>query len=94
MPYRTIATPQYERSVRKLTKHSPEIARRIRKLTEILKIDPYNRTRQYRIKKLEGAKPGEGQWRIRSGDYRIIYDIFSEDVVLYFSADRKEAYRR
>ena len=94
MPYRTITTPQYERSVRKITKRNPEILRRIMKLTEILKIDPYNQTKRYDIKKLEGIKPDEGQWRIRSGDYRIRYDIFSEDVVLYLASDRKGAYRK
>jgi mRNA-degrading endonuclease RelE of RelBE toxin-antitoxin system len=37
-------------------------------------------------------KPGEGQWRIRAGDYRLRYDIFGRDVVLYAVRHRTEAY--
>ena len=38
-----------------------------------LKEDPYNRSGKHDIKKLASLKPGEGQWRIRAGDYRLRY---------------------
>jgi len=43
-------------------------------------------------RKLAGLKPGEGQWRIRAGDYRLRYDVFGHDIVLYALRHRKEAY--
>lgn len=62
-------------------------------MVEALKQDPYNRGRQHNIKKLRGVKKGEGQWRIASGDYRIRYDIFGQDVLLYSCKHRREVYQ-
>ena len=35
---------------------------------------------------------GEGQYRIRIGDYRIRYDIIGTEVILYSFKHRKAAY--
>ena len=43
----------------------------------ILKADPYNRTRRHPIKKLEGASPDQGQYRLRLRRRRFRYDIWS-----------------
>jgi mRNA-degrading endonuclease RelE of RelBE toxin-antitoxin system len=64
----------------------------LEKMLMALEGDPYNRSGKHDIKKLAGLKPGEGQWRIRAGDYRLRYDILGHDVVLYALRHRKEAY--
>ncbi len=46
---------------------------------EVLAADPFNRTRQQNIKKLEGVLAGEGQYRLSLGRWRFRYDIV-EDV--------------
>ncbi len=90
--FRVVITPKCEREVRKLTSRNSELADVVENLISILEEDPYNHHRRYRIKKLAGVKPGEGQWRIRSGDYRLRYDIVGNDVVLDSFRDRKDAY--
>ncbi len=65
----------------------------LEKLIPILRDDPYNITGSHKIKKLAGVDAGDGQWRIRFGDYRVRYDIASGEVVLHSFRDRKEAYR-
>ncbi|MCL5773985.1 MAG: hypothetical protein M1536_06350 [Firmicutes bacterium] len=52
----------------------------------------YNSSSSHDIKKLTAVEHGEGQFRIRSGNYRLRYDIFGKNVVLYSARDRKEAY--
>jgi mRNA-degrading endonuclease RelE of RelBE toxin-antitoxin system len=64
----------------------------IEELLAILHRDPYNQSGHHQIKKLTGYKAGEGQWRIRWKDYRLRYDVFENDVVLYSFRHRKEAY--
>lgn len=91
-PFRTITTPGYERDVRKRTKRNPALIAVVEELLDILEQDPYNQTRAHDIPKLTGVPQGKGQWRIRSGDYRLRYDIFGNDVVLYSFRHRKEAY--
>ncbi len=91
-PFQVITPPAFERDARHVTRRNPEVAALLEEMIAILETDPYNRTRQYDITKLAGVKPGKGQRRIRQGDYRLRYDIFSRDVVLYSIRHRKEAY--
>ncbi len=91
-PFQVITPPAFERDTRRLTRRNSEIAVRLEEMITILETDPYNRTQQYDITKLTEVKPGKGQWRIRHGDYRLRYDIFRRDVVLYSFRHRKEAY--
>ena len=91
-PFRTIGSPSFERDIRKLTKRSPNLLLRVEEAAGILRVDPYNTTNKYNIKKLNAVRPGEGQWRIRIGAYRIRYDVFGTDVVLYSFRHRKESY--
>ena len=90
--FRTRSSPSFERDIRRLTKRNPNLLLKIEEAAAILSVDPYNTTRSYNIKKLNAVRPGEGEWRIRIGDYRIRYDVFGSDVVLYSFRHRKEAY--
>jgi mRNA-degrading endonuclease RelE of RelBE toxin-antitoxin system len=91
--YATYTTSGYERDVRKLIRRNPTLLERIEAMVEILKQDPYNISRQNKIKKLTDIPRGEGQWRIALGSYRIRYDIEGDDVILYSCKHRREAYR-
>ncbi|MFZ1081163.1 MAG: type II toxin-antitoxin system RelE/ParE family toxin [Candidatus Kryptoniota bacterium] len=90
--FRVRPTTQFKRELEKLFERQPELTVVVERLNDILKSDPYNRSRQYPIKKLSDVKQGEGQWRIRSGVWRLRYDVFDKDVVLYSFKHRKEAY--
>lgn len=90
--FRLLATPGYQRDLRSLAKRNPALISAFERILDILERDPYNTSRQHPIKKHVGIKPGEGQWRIRLGSYRLRYDIVKTDVVLYSFRHRKEAY--
>ncbi len=45
------------------------------------------------VKKLVNVTFGEGQWRMRLGNYRVRYDIHDKNVVLHSIRDRKDSYR-
>jgi len=90
--FRVVATPSFEREFRKLSQRNTKLANASEELIAILAEDPHGRTGNYPIKKLEGLKPGEGQWRIRWREYRLRYDIFGNEVVLHSFRHRKEAY--
>ena len=83
---------RFLRDARKRLRQNPELVEALEGLRAILGEDPYNRTRQYHITKLKDIKPGSGQWRIRHGDYRLRYDIFGQEVVLYSFRHRREVY--
>ncbi len=44
-----------------------------------------------RVKKLKSK--GVGRWRLRTGNYRVRYDVFKQDVVLYRVRHRKDIYK-
>jgi mRNA-degrading endonuclease RelE of RelBE toxin-antitoxin system len=90
--FRAIATPPFKRDIRRKLDRKPEILSLYKEMLAALQTDPYNTTGTHDIKKLKGKKPGQGLWRIRKGSYRLRYDIFGTDVVLYSFDDRKEAY--
>ncbi|MGB7621650.1 MAG: type II toxin-antitoxin system RelE/ParE family toxin [Terriglobia bacterium] len=92
-PYRVLTTSAFERQARKVIGRNKKLVAFLEDLLAILVKDPQNTSRKYQIKKLTGLNPGEGQWRIRRGDYRLRYDIFEKDVVLHSFRDRKKAYR-
>ncbi len=60
---------------------------------EILETDPQNVTRSHDIKQLKDVKPGDGQLRIRKGEWRLRYDVSGHDVVLHSFRHRREAYK-
>jgi mRNA-degrading endonuclease RelE of RelBE toxin-antitoxin system len=91
--YRILVTSFFGKDLRRQGKKDHKILEEIERLKEILEADPYNLSRRFDIKKLKGIKPGEGQFRIRTKHYRLRYDIFGQDVVLYSFRHRREAYR-
>jgi mRNA-degrading endonuclease RelE of RelBE toxin-antitoxin system len=91
-PFRVLTTPSFERDFRKISRGRPSVVHAMDGLLAVLRRDPQNRSGQQQIKKLAGYKAGEGQWRIRWKQYRLRYDIFGNDVVLYSFRHRKEAY--
>jgi mRNA interferase RelE/StbE len=75
-------------AVRQLRKLDPPTRRRIQAAFELLATDP----RPPGAKKLVG---GEGEWRVRTGDYRVMYEIRDDAFVLLVLAvgHRREVYR-
>lgn len=76
-------------AVRQLRKLDQSARRRIQAAVELLGTDP----RPAGAKKLVG---GEGEWRVRTGDYRIIYEIHDDVLVVLVLAvgHRRYIYRR
>ncbi len=71
MTYRIEVAPAAARQLRKL---DPPARRRVQGAVELLAENPRPRS----AKKLVG---GEGEWRVRTGDYRVVYEI-NDDVLL------------
>lgn len=90
--FRLISTPPFEQNVRKRTKRNRRLVEDVREALQILRTDPYNTSGEHNIRKLKGVTAGEGQWRLRFGDYRIRYDIFGDGVVLHSFRPRPKAY--
>jgi mRNA interferase RelE/StbE len=85
MTYRIEVTPAAVRQLRRL---DPSARRRIQAAVEILAQKP----RPSGAKKLVG---GDGEWRVRTGDYRIVYEIH-DDVLLVLVlvvGHRRDIYR-
>jgi mRNA-degrading endonuclease RelE of RelBE toxin-antitoxin system len=87
-------TSRFDRELKKLAAKHPGLPEMFRQVIRVLKADPYNRSRQHPIKKLEGVPAGEGQYRTRSGRFRFRYDIDGQAVVLKAcSLRREDSYR-
>jgi mRNA interferase RelE/StbE len=76
-------------AVWQLRKMDPSARRRIQAAIELLADDP----RPSRATRLVG---GEGEWRVRTGDYRVIYDVRDQILLVIVVAvgHRREVYRR
>lgn len=85
MNFRIEVSPQAARQLRKL---DPAARRRVQAAIELLADDP----RPPGAKKLVG---GDGEWRVRTGDYRIVYEIRDQVLVVLVLAvgHRREVYR-
>lgn len=90
--FRVVTTPSFEREFRKVSQRNAKLLDVLDELIGVLAEDPHGRSGRQGIKKLEGLKPGEGQWRIRWREYRLRYDVFGREVVLHPFRHRKEAY--
>lgn len=71
MMYRVEVAPAVVRQMHKL---DPAARRRIQAAIELLAENP----RPQGARKLVG---GDGEWRVRTGDYRVVYEIY-DDVLL------------
>ncbi len=90
--FRLLPSTRFKRDFEEIYKKNPAIIRQLDQLRIILSHDPYNQSRRYDIKKLKEVPTGEGQYRVRSGKYRLRYDIQGSDVILYSFKHRKDAY--
>ena len=86
MTYRVEVAPAALRQLRKL---DPPARRRIQAAIELLADQP----RPSGAKKLVG---GEGVWRVRTGDYRIVYEIHDNVLLVLVVAvgHRSDSYDR
>jgi mRNA-degrading endonuclease RelE of RelBE toxin-antitoxin system len=83
-------TSRFERELKKLAAKHPDLSEILRRVICVLKVDPYNRSRQHPIKKLEAVLAGDGQYRIRAGRFRFRYDIDGQTVYLKACSLRRE----
>lgn len=86
MSYQVTVAPAAARQLRKL---DPQARRRIQAAIELLAADP----RPPAAAQLVG---GAGEWRVRTGDYRIIYEIHDQRllVLVLGIGHRREIYRK
>jgi mRNA interferase RelE/StbE len=75
-------------AARQLRKLDPQAQRRLVAVLELLADEP----RPGGAKKLTG---GDGEWRVRTGDYRIVYEIEDQvlRVLIVAIGHRREIYR-
>jgi mRNA interferase RelE/StbE len=76
-------------AARQLRKFDPEVRRRIQAAIELLAENP----RPPAATRLVG---GGGEWRVRTGDYRVIYEIHDGELLILIlrMAHRREVYER
>jgi mRNA interferase RelE/StbE len=76
-------------AVRQLKKLTPDVRRRIQGVLELLADDP----RPPAATQLVG---GSGEWRVRTGDYRVIYEIHEQRVLALVlrMGHRRDVYER
>jgi len=87
-----VTTKTFDRSLKRLAKQNSEIVDMFESLLRLLEHDPHNISRRLDIKKLTAVESGDGQWRIRSGVYRLRYDIDGNRVILHSINHRRQAY--
>ena len=86
MTYRIEVAPAAVRQLRKL---DPTARRRVQAAIELLADQP----RPSGAKKLAG---GDGEWRVRTGDYRIVYEVHDDvlRVLVVAIGHRRDIYQR
>ncbi len=86
MSYSVSFAPSAARTLRKL---DGQAQRRVQAAIELLTIDP----RPPKATQLVG---GSGAWRVQTGDYRIVYEIHDQQLVVLVLAlgHRRDVYRR
>jgi mRNA interferase RelE/StbE len=84
-PYNILFQPSVEKDLRKL---SSENCDRILERIDALAQEPF----PSQVVKLKGT---EGLYRIRVGDYRIVYEVNSNsaDILVHYVRHRREVYR-
>ena len=90
MIFTVFMTPRSRRQYEKMIRRQPGIQLQVDQLLAVLEKDPYNLTKYFDIKKLVDEQ--QGQWRIRSGNYRLRYDIDEEKIIIQDVFDRKKGY--
>lgn len=85
MNYSLILTPEAQQDLRKLPKFE---AKRLALKTKILESNPFPKSKN--PKKLSG----DNSYRLRIGNYRALYKIKDNQVIVFAIGDRKNVYRR
>jgi mRNA interferase RelE/StbE len=81
-------------------KFSPHAARAFRKLSRAVQVRMYGAIEPLkdnpRMSGVEKLKGSENAFRIRVGDYRILYEIQDEELIVYVleTGHRRDVYRR
>ena len=90
-PFSVRIVPQFDRLLRRLSRSHPELPALFAQALDILRTDPYNRSREHNILKLTAVRPEEGgQYRLALRRFRFRYDIEGHEVVLYYCGLRRE----
>lgn len=76
MAYQVRVKAKAKKAIRAIPQ--PKLRRRVRDAIDGLERDP----RPERVEKLEGTPKGITLWRIRQGDFRIVYEIRDEELVV------------
>lgn len=86
MSYQVTLTLAAARQLRKL---DPPARRRVQAAIELLAVDP----RPPSATRLVG---GAGEWRVRTGDYRVVYEIHGQRLLILVLnvGHRREIYRK
>ena len=86
MTYRVTVAPS---AARQLRKFDPDVRRRLQAAIELLAVDP----RPPAATRLVG---GSGEWRVRTGNYRIVYEINDSEILVLVlcMGHRREIYDR
>jgi len=91
--YRVVATKAFEGEVRRLRKRLPRVYESLLEAVQLLEDDPFNTEGRANIRKLVDVPVGEGQFRVRLGDYRLRYDVIGNEVLLHSMRPRGKSYR-
>jgi mRNA interferase RelE/StbE len=82
--YNLVYTRRAEKDIRAL---DPAIKRQIGKAILKLQSNPTEQSEKL-------TNPGIGTYRFRTGDYRVIFDLVGNDLVILRVGHRKEIYRK
>ena len=91
--YRVLASRGFDRDVRRIRKRAPRMLEVLREAGALLAEDPYNLQGRADISKLVDVRSGDGQFRLRLGDWRLRYDVDGDEVVLHSMRPRCESFR-
>jgi mRNA interferase RelE/StbE len=85
-PYCLRYTRQAARDIKKL---SPQIKERLKEKLE------YFTSQEHPLKLAKRlTKPADAQYRYRVGDYRVLFDVEGNDIIVLHVQHRREVYRR
>ena len=84
MPYELVYT---RRACRDIDKLDLAVKRRLKTALERLALAPFVHSERLR-------NPALGSFRMRTGDYRVVFDIEGNDIVILRVGHRREIYRQ
>lgn len=84
MKYKVVFT---KRAARDISNLEPEVKDRVKDTMARYMEDPLNYARRM-------VDPSLGTYRFRIGDYRVIFDVEGEEIIILRVGHRKEIYRR